>query len=205
MEQILARQTVRKYKPTPVSRAKLNAIIRAAQAAPSACNMQPARFFVCSKDSPAYQAASHGALARIRDTADWDLEKVAFSVGLSSVPDDPILYGAPACIFVVVCGGMPEFSIIDGAMAVQNILIAAESLGLATCPVGLAAMAEAEILAELEKLREPIDAAERRPDKARGMPQKLVMTVAIGEPDMQPVRQARKTDRAVFSGTDFSE
>ena len=46
MENLFHRTSVRKYLEKPVEKAKILEILRAAMAAPSACNQQPWRFTV---------------------------------------------------------------------------------------------------------------------------------------------------------------
>lgn len=57
-----ARQSCREYDPTrPVEREKLDAILEAAQLAPSACNGQPYHFTVCSGETAKQVAVlTHG-------------------------------------------------------------------------------------------------------------------------------------------------
>ncbi|MBQ8975232.1 MAG: nitroreductase family protein, partial [Oscillospiraceae bacterium] len=46
MDEIFHRISVRKYKAAPVEQEKLDKIMRAAMASPSACNQQPWEFYV---------------------------------------------------------------------------------------------------------------------------------------------------------------
>ena len=46
MDAIFHRTSIRKYQETPVEAEKIETLLRAAMAAPSACNQQPWEFYV---------------------------------------------------------------------------------------------------------------------------------------------------------------
>lgn len=111
MENILNRKSVRKYTKEEVKKEQLEMLVRAGMAAPSARNSQPWLFFV------------------IDDRA--ILDNLA-----KQLPNAKMLLSAKAAI--VVCGNLQkalegdgrEFWVQDCSAATQNILLAAESMGL---------------------------------------------------------------------------
>lgn len=111
MENILNRKSVRKYTKEEVKKEQLEMLVRAGMAAPSARNSQPWLFFV------------------INDRA--ILDNLA-----KQLPNAKMLLNAKAAI--VVCGNLQkalegdgrEFWVQDCSAATQNILLAAESMGL---------------------------------------------------------------------------
>ncbi|MPL66599.1 Coenzyme F420:L-glutamate ligase [bioreactor metagenome] len=111
MENILNRKSVRKYTKEEVKKEQLEMLVRAGLAAPSARNSQPWLFFV------------------INDSA--ILDNLA-----KQLPNAKMLLNAKAAI--VVCGNLQkalegdgrEFWVQDCSAATQNILLAAESMGL---------------------------------------------------------------------------
>jgi len=108
MEAILTRRSIRKYTDQPVADDLVTELLRAAMAAPSARNQQPWRFIV----------------VRERDR----LEAVAVAQ-----PDAGMARNAQVAI--VVCADLDlveseGFWIQDCAAAVENLLLAAHSLGL---------------------------------------------------------------------------
>lgn len=111
MENILNRKSVRKYTKEEVKKEQLEMLVRAGMAAPSARNSQPWLFFV------------------INDRA--ILDNLA-----KQLPNAKMLLSAKAAI--VVCGNLQkalegdgrEFWVQDCSAATQNILLAAESMGL---------------------------------------------------------------------------
>ena len=115
LDVIYGRRSIRKYEQKPVEDEKLNEILRAAMYAPSAMNKQPWRFIVCKE----------------RNTLD-EIQKIH--------PYSAMLKTAPCCI--IVCGDTDmEYAqgsyIQDCAACVENLLLAAKSLGLGTCWLGI--------------------------------------------------------------------
>ena len=95
----------------------MEAILRRS-GSPAAANRQGIRFTVLSKDSP--------ALKLIRE---------AFEEGLEKTPEKSFYYDAPA---VVIPGAPAAFawSPVDAGIAVQNMALAAEGLGLGSLIIG---------------------------------------------------------------------
>ena len=137
LENIFARKSVRRYTDQPVSREQLDTLVRAAMAAPSGRDMRPWKFVVVD------DAAVMDSLSR-------------------QLPYAKMLQEAAAAI--VVCGDM---SIVDKSgnpsvnwqfdcsAATQNLLLAAEAMGLGAVWTGvhpyedrLAAVKRALILPE---------------------------------------------------------
>lgn len=111
IEVILNRKSVRKYTESSIEKDKIELILRAGMAAPSACNVQPWDFVVV------------------------DDEKVLKELGENN-PYAKMLLNCKLAI--VVCGNLEktmegegqQFWIQDCSAATQNILLAAESLGI---------------------------------------------------------------------------
>lgn len=111
IEIILNRKSVRKYSDKPVEKEKIELILRAAMAAPSAVNNQPWLFIVIDDRNL--------------------LDKLGQELPYSKM----LLFSQVA---VVVCGDLnkaldgweKEFWLQDCSAASENILLAAESLGL---------------------------------------------------------------------------
>lgn len=111
LEAISSRTSIRAYQETPVEDWKVEKILRAGMAAPSAMNKQPWSFTVVNDKA---------LLKQIADSA----------------PNAGMAAGAPLAI--VVCGDMDktmegavkEFWVQDASAATENILLAAHALGL---------------------------------------------------------------------------
>lgn len=116
MKEIFSRVTVRKYQEKPVETEKLERLLRAAMAAPSAGNQQPWQFVV------------------VRDRALLD------QLAQASPYAKPLL-GAPAGIVVLSrTQGLrfPDYWQQDLGASTQNLLLEAEHLGLGAVWMGIA-------------------------------------------------------------------
>lgn len=108
LENIHARKSVRNYTEEPVSPEQVETLLKAAMAAPSGRNLQPWRFVV------------------VREQATKDKLAVGFNKMIAKAP-----------VVIVVCGqttkkdGEPNNNwTADCAAATENLLLAAESIGL---------------------------------------------------------------------------
>lgn len=111
LETIMTRTSVRKYADKPVEKEKIDAMLRAGMAAPTAVNKQPWHFVVINDKAKLNELAAANPRAKM-------------------------LLTAPLAI--VVCGDMTkalqgkgqEYWIQDCSAATENILLAAHALGL---------------------------------------------------------------------------
>jgi len=123
---IADRRSNRAYKAEQISKEQLDAILAAAVQSPSARNVQPWHFTV------------------VRDRALLDEINKEVSKNLNQDVGD-IFYAAPMVIFICAetKGQTPRWARLDCGIAVQNIALAAHSLGLGSVILGMpeAAMA----------------------------------------------------------------
>ncbi len=141
---IYERRAVRKYKDTPVSSVILEKILDAGRMAPSAMNKQPWKFHILtSKEtirSFSKEIAKIGFKKVINAGPKQILKTVAdllhFSFGSGILKNgDPVFYGAPVVIFISA-PKENEWAALDIGMCCQNMMLAAKSLGLDSCPIG---------------------------------------------------------------------
>jgi nitroreductase len=119
-----------------VSKETIQALLDAAVQAPSAMNRQPWAFLVIQNRN-LLKRISDAAKSRILASAAWakDLEHKHIPL------DDPkfnIFYGASTLIVICMTeteGFSPEG---DCYLAGQNLMLAAQALGIGTCPIGFA-------------------------------------------------------------------
>ena len=137
---IYTRRSVRKYKNQEVDKHLIEDIINAGRMAPSAINMQPWGFYVLTdkerikKYSKAKQVFNMGIKSLIKTA----VSAVKMADGLNfGIEEDPVFHGAPVVIFVTGDKNN-EWASLDIGMCVQNMLLAAKSIGLDTCPIGYA-------------------------------------------------------------------
>jgi nitroreductase len=162
---IMGRRSIRKYKPTPVDNETIETILRAGASAPSASNRQPWEFIVITKKEMR--------------------EKLA-----EAHPYAKMLLQSPVCI--IVCGNRERFYpekevqdywAQDGAAVTENMLVAANSLGLGTVWCGVFPRKE-RVQAVTNVLKLPSDI----------IPLNLI---ALGHPDEDPPVKDKWRDERV--------
>lgn len=190
---IYERRAIRKYKNKSVSIQSILDILNAARMAPSAINKQPWQFYVLTNKEKIKEFSSaiihksklamvkagikevishlfHPSSFHLKDGADF------FKA------EDPIFHGAPVVIFI----SSPkdnEWARLDVGMCAQNIMLAAKSMGLDSCPIGLAKFIENTD--EYKKLDIPTS-------------EEIDLAIIIGYGDETPPQHERKQDNVRF-------
>lgn len=144
LETIKKRRSVRAYQDRPISDADLAAIMEAAIYAPSAMNQQKWHFTVIQ---------SGETLDRLMQTARENLLKspIEFFRERASNPDFNVFHKAPAVV-IITADEKAVFTEMDCGMAAENIALAATSLGIASCTIGMsAALFEGDDAAAVKK------------------------------------------------------
>lgn len=125
------RRSVRSYKKESVDRELIETVIEAGNMAPNGSSQSWRFVAVTEKDTlnklkelslPYYK----GFMEHMPDS----FKEVRAQI--DSVVDDPVFYSAPVVLYIVGSGMTKE---LDCSMVCQNIMIAAESLGLNSCYV----------------------------------------------------------------------
>ena len=116
LKTISDRRSIRAYDPAPIPEADLQAILTAALEAPSARNLQPWHFSVVT---------NRALLDEFDDALD---------------PEKSVTYNAPAVIFISAPIERSFFAKVDCGIAVQNMALAAWSLGYGSVILGMARM-----------------------------------------------------------------
>ncbi len=111
-EAIKERRSIRKYKKEPISDDLVLKVIEAAIWAPSSKNRQPWEFIIIRNEDTKRKLAELAPFGRF----------IAEAPVVIAVVTDP--------------RKSPAFHMVDGACAVQNLLLAAHALGLGTCWIG---------------------------------------------------------------------
>ena len=135
IETIMSRRSARKYKPEQVDDAMLDAVIEAGRAAPSGGNAQLTHIIVVQNP---------GALSEIIRISKAEFAKMPIEDGMyeglrstiehALMPgfDFDYIYGAPTLIILANKIGHAN-AMADSICVLQNMLIAAEALGLGAC------------------------------------------------------------------------
>lgn len=191
LKTIYERRAVRKYKDKPVDRKIIDELLNAGRMAPSAINMQPWKFYVLTKkeDLEAFskeilKASAKGMLkSGIKNIAKAVSSGFHLSHGIDFFKaKDPIFHGAPLVIFITSPKDN-EWAPLDIGMCSQNMMLAAKSLGLDSCPVGLAKFVEQTKI--FSRLNVP---------KA----EKVDLALIFGYGDEKPEVKERKKDNVCF-------
>ena len=120
VDNILKRQTVREYKAEQISDEQLETLEAAALRAPSGRNTQPCYVrFVQNKE------ILNGIHIDFKNLVGWDTPAYTRS------DKNPFYHNAPTFVFIYAAGD----SHTDAGLMCENICIAAQSMGLATCIV----------------------------------------------------------------------
>lgn len=120
MEAIFTRSSVRKFEERPVEPEKIEKILRAAMAAPSAKNQQPWEFFVVT--------AKNTLLALSQATP--------YAMCVKNAPAAFVLAARREGLIA------PEFRDIDMAIATENMMLEIEALGLGAVMIGVSPIPE---------------------------------------------------------------
>ena len=146
LKNIYERRAVRRYKNVSLSRDIIDMLLDAGRMAPSAMNRQPWKFYVVTDPKKIKTFSKEIAAHAIRQIKHVNLKEAAKMTlsffHLSTMVDflkndDHIFYGAPVVIFITA-PKEDEWGALDIGMCAQNIMLAAKSMGLDTCPVGMA-------------------------------------------------------------------
>ena len=188
---IYKRRAVRKYKNKPVSRNLIEQLLAAGWMAPSAMNRQPWQFYVVTNKELIHTFSKDISKKAFKDTmkkgAKGMLKAVAslFHFAQSfdfSTFSDPVFYGAPVVIFITSPRNN-EWAQLDIGMCAQNIMLAAKSLGLDTCPVGFGKFVEHTGHYSLLNIPET---------------ETVQLSITVGYGDETPDVHERKTDNITF-------
>ncbi len=159
---ILTRRSIRHYDKKAIPKDILNQIFEAGRNAPSAANRQPIHFIIVNNEE-AKKALSKGMFNRHIEGSP------AVIVGCADV--NSILTG--------------KWAIVDVVIAMQNMVIAAWSLGVGSCWIG-------------DFREEKVKDLLKIPDKW-----KVVALVTLGYPAEQPKQRKKKPVEELFSFNSF--
>lgn len=154
---ILTRRSVRVYEPARVSDDDLRVMLECVRQAPSAANLQPLHFVVV-RDPRQKRRVAEACRQQF-----WMADADVIVVGV----------GFPA--------QSSKWHVVDAAIALENLVLAATALGYGTCWVG--AFTE-------ERVKEVV----ALPEEAR-----VIALIPVGLPAERPSPRSRKGPEALFS------
>jgi nitroreductase len=191
LKTIYERRSVRRYLDKAVDRELIEKVISAGCMAPSAMNRQPWKFYMLTNKETIKSFSKEIAKVTARELLkSGPLGIVKLAAGaLSSIHlgdllkgPDPIFYGAPVVIFITAPADN-EWAPLDIGMCAQNIMLAAKSLGLESCPLGVGKYVEHTKI--YYQLQVPF-------------PEKVLLAIIIGYGNETPTAHARATDNVFY-------
>ena len=139
VDAISGRRSTREYKSQSVDEKTIRRLIDAATQAPNAVNQQPWTFTVV-RDQALLNRVSHDAKAHMLATMPADMAAGTRTEHFHKMLGDPafqIFYHAP--LLILISGSAPGSWIIeDCALAAENLMLLAHSMGLGSCWIGFA-------------------------------------------------------------------
>jgi nitroreductase len=163
LQTIFERRSIRKYKREPIPDEHLKQILEAGRQAPSAANRQPWHFVVV-RDPEQRQCVAQACNGQM-----WMADA--------------------ACILVAL--GLPAVSNkwhrVDVAIALENMVLAARSLGYGTCWIGAFDPEKVKAVCQI-------------PSEAE-----IVACTPLGVPDASPAARERKPWEQVFSAERYGQ
>jgi len=207
LKTIRERRSARAFRPVPVPRETVAEILRLTVNAPSANNLQPWEFVVVMDEEKdrlsrrllkAYKekqiSCGSGAVKplpkAIRQRGVNTLEAMKPYVERTGSSVDSFVnegscnfYGAPVAIIICLDDCFSYRQMVDVGTAVGYLVLAAESSGLATCPIGL-------ISDYADEIKELLNIPENK---------KVVIGVALGYPDRENPMGQFRSSRASLS------
>ena len=146
MDVIYTRRAIRKYKNKPVNVELIEKVIDAGRMAPSAVNQQAWKFYVVTDKtliaSFSKEIAASAMMGFVRSGIKNIVKTTSQLLNFPHMLDfksmaDPVFHGAPVVIFITATK-KNEWAHLDIGMCAQNIMLAAKSMGLDSCPIGFA-------------------------------------------------------------------
>lgn len=188
-EAIKGRKSIRVFKQDPVSKEIIIKILEAAAMAPSAINQQPWHFMVVTGEVRQVLGAAilkeYKEKGVVKGLEDEKLPEkyrrrmqqlfTQISAHLKEMGEDQAyilegscqLYNAPVAIIVTMDRTLYPSRLLDMGLAIQNLMLTANSLGLGTCPIGF-------ILRYDEAIRRELGISDEM---------EIVLAIALGYPD----------------------
>ena len=129
LKNIAERYTCRDFKDTPLTKQQQSEIVKAALSAPSAMNLQPWHIIMVTGKALVDELDAEG-MNILSTHEDQSMFERMMSRG------GKLFYNAPSLAIVLSDGS--QWGTLDCGILCQNIVLAAQSLGLGTCIVGMA-------------------------------------------------------------------
>ena len=128
LKAIAERNSCRDFSGEPLTKTEVDALVKAALAAPSAVNRMPWHVIMCTDKALVDEMNAAGM-----EVVAADEDKTTFN--RLKERGGSMFYNAPA--MMVVCGDGTEWSAMDCGILIENVALAAHSLGLGNVICGM--------------------------------------------------------------------
>jgi nitroreductase len=129
LEVIKSRSSIRAYKTNPLTQEQKTVLQEAALASPSAMNRQPYRFIFINNQAVLEEMEQEVINYFVEAGNNEVLERLKSR-------NNKVLYNAP-CVIVIAIEDNNSYAMVDAGIAVQNIALAAKSVGLGSVILGM--------------------------------------------------------------------
>lgn len=178
LDSMKKRRSVRSYRSQEVPEEIISRIIEAGNDAPSAMNSQPWRFVVVRSSKirkKMLEVAIPHAKKTLEGVQTTNPERYQLIMKRYEQLEDPIYYSAPVIVFVI---GKGPYAASSCPLACQNIMLAANSLGLGSCWVAFGSLVtDSEEIVRLLELKHD---------------EKIFGPLLLGYPEVIPEPPAKK-------------
>lgn len=177
MQHLMARRTIRQYSDKVVDMDTIKKIIEAGRYSPTGVNKQDVRYVVLQRDVDLFENEALKQFEKLQKVSKvaGKVVKLPYDLSQFNLKKGFMFKGAPIVILVV------STSVVDGTLAIMNMELMAESLGLGTLYTGLFVRA----VKVSKKLKSMIGLRKN---------EKVVMGLAIGYSDVKFTRIAPKKE-----------
>jgi nitroreductase len=136
-EAILARRSVRSYRPGQLDRNTIQTLLEAAVRAPTAMHEEPWAFVVVQDHALLQRLSDQAKPIFLEEVRHRNSHGVSHSFDHFTRPDFNIFHGADTLI-IICAKPSSQFVTADCWLAAENLMLAASAIGLGTCIIGSA-------------------------------------------------------------------
>ena len=134
---ILARRSVRAYKPDKLSQSTIKTLLEAAVRAPTSMHEEPWAFVVVQDERLLKLISDHAKPIFLEEMRHSNSEEIRHSFEHITKPDFNIFYDA--FTLIIICAKpLGQFIAADCWLAAENLMLAACEMGLGSCVIGSA-------------------------------------------------------------------
>jgi nitroreductase len=140
LKTIYARHSVRAYAPTPLDNDTVQTLLDAAVHAPTAMHEEPWAFVVVQDHAQLQRLSDLAKPLFVEEVRHRNAQGASHSFDHFTQPDFNIFHGADTLI-IICAKPLGPFMVADCWLAAENLMLAANAIGLGSCVIGSAVAA----------------------------------------------------------------